>query len=257
MSDDNLMDEIFPTGEPTEEVAEQSQPRDEQGRFAPKGDDEPEQASEPVESAPPAPEPEPDRIPIAALKDERSKRQQAEQRAAELEAYLQQLQTQQQQPDIEPDMFADPDGFKAHLVKQLRQELMQELQPTMQQQQVLTRAEVSEMMARQRWQDYDAKVEVFKEALQGNPFLVEQLKQAPDPATFAYNAALKYEEAKQYGTASPSRDQIKAELREELMNELGLNRPKVPTTLAGDRSVGSRSGPAWSGPVSVDDIFPR
>lgn len=257
MNEDTPLNEIFGSDSEQPEVAEQpqGQPRDEHGRFAPKGDDEPEQAQpEPVESVPPTQE---ERVPFAALKDERSKRQQLEQRLAEYEQYFAQAQQQQVQPQPEPDMFADPDGFKAHLANQLRQELMQELQPQLQQAQTMSRAEVSEMMARQRWQDYDAKIEVFKEALTANPFLRTQLMQAPDPATFAYNAAQQWEQAKQYGNAPPSRDDLKAELREELMRELGLDRPKVPSTLADSRSVGTRSGPAWSGPTPLGDIFNR
>lgn len=241
------------TPEPTIEASEPEGPaRDEQGRFAPKGEAE---APEPtVTSAPPAPEPEPDRIPLSALKDERQKRQQIEAELRQYQEYFSQLQQQApQQPD--PDMFADPEGFKTHLAAQLRKELMQELQPQLQQQGVMSRAEVSELLARQKYEDYDSKIEVFKEALQANPFLLTQLQQAPDPATFAYNSANKYLEAKQYGTATPSREQIEAELREKIMAELNLNRPQVPTTLATDRSVSARSGPAWTGPTQLSDIL--
>jgi hypothetical protein len=252
-SDDHLEPEID-VAEPPETIG---QPRDEHGRFAPKGETE---GDEPSDSAPPAPpvEAEPQHIPIAALKDERQKRQQLEARLAEYEAYLSQIQQQQQAPQAKPDMFADPEGYEAHLEAQITARLMQQLQPQLQQTQTLTRAEMSEFVARQKFEDYDAKIEVFKEALEANPFLHSQLMQAPDPATFAYNAANKYIEAKQYGTASPSVEQIEAQLREKIMAEIGMaNRPKVPTTLAGDRSVGSRSGPAWSGPTPVSDIFSR
>jgi len=33
--------------------------------------------------------------------------------------------------------------------------------------------------------------------------------------------------------------------------------PAMPSNLAGARNVGARSGPAWSGPSSIDDIFSR
>lgn len=199
-----------------------------------------------------------DRLPHAeyvALKDERTKRQQAEDRVREYEQMFAQLNRPQVQPQEEPDMFADPDAFKAHLAKQIRDDLLNELQPQFQQQRVLSRAEMSEMQARTKYEDYDAKIEVFKEAIRDNPFLLTQIQQAPDPATFAYNAANKYLEAQQYGGTSPSRAQIEAEIRDQIKAELGLERPQAPSTFAGDRSVGARSGPAWTGPLPLGDML--
>lgn len=229
--------------------------RDEHGRFVAKTGEEPEAVAEaaPEASAPPAQQ-EAAQVPVAALQDERQKRQQAEDRLRQYDEYFARLQAQSQQQPA-PDMFEDPDGFKARLAADLRAELMQELGPVVQQHGTLTRAEVSEMLARQKHEDYDDKIEVFKEAMQANPFLIEQLKQAPDPATFAYNAANKYLEAKQYGGVSPSREQIEAELREKIMAEVGLSRPQAPSTFAGDRSVGSRSGPAWAGPTPLGEML--
>lgn len=265
MSEGQSLDELLGSEAPQEvqEEAEQPQidrPRDEHGRFLPKqtGEEEPAPQPEP-ESVTPTPEAEPERIPIAALKDERSKRQQLEQRLQEYEQYFAQLQAQpqQQQPQEEPDMFADPEGFKAHLAAQIRADLLREVQPTIQQSQLMGRAEVSEMLARQKYEDYDAIVDGhFKEALSANPFLLNQLQQAPDPATFAYNAGKQWAAAKSYGSeAAPSKEDLKAQLREEIMTELGLNRPQVPTTMAGDRSVGARTGPGWTGPKSLGDIL--
>jgi hypothetical protein len=269
---DNSIGDILngePTDEPVIETVEEvvetpaaaeeaepvtaERPRGPDGKFIPK-----ETGVEP-HNAEPVP-PTTDRLPqaeYAALKDERQKRQQLEARLAELETYL---QSQQRQPTAPPpDMFDDPDGFKAHL----RDQILAELQPALQQQGAISRAEFSEMQARRQYEDYDAKIEVFKEALAANPFLLNELKQAPDPAVFAYNAANKFLEAKQYGTAAPSREQIEAELREQIeaelreqiMAEINLNRPKAPSTFAGDRSVGSRSGPAWTGPAPLGDLL--
>lgn len=228
--------------------------RDEHGRFAKK--DEAGEPDKAISGTPPQ-EQEPGRVPVAALQDERQKRQQLEAQLEQALGLLNQRQAQQpQQPP--PDMFDDPDGFKAHFREQLKAELLQELGPTMQHQGVMTRAEVSEMLARQKYEDYDQTVESFKEAMQANPFLLTQLQQAPDPATFAYNAGKQFAEAKAYGGALPSRDQLKAELLEEVKAELGLaNRPSVPSTLADSRSVASRSGPAWTGPTPLGDILSR
>ena len=255
--DEILSGEEESTSEAIEAAETAQRERDELGRFKAKQSGEAEEV-EPTEPESVTPTQQEERIPIAALKDERSKRQQLEQRLQEYEQYFAQLQQapQQQQPQEEPDMFADPDGFKAHLAAQIRAELLKEVQPTIQQSQIMTRAEVSEIMARQKYEDYDATVEHFKEALASNPFLLSQLQQAPDPATFAYNAGKQWQAAKNFGSeAPPTREQIEAELREKIMNEIGLNRPQVPTTLAAERSVGARSGPAWSGPKPLSDLL--
>jgi hypothetical protein len=224
--------------------------RDEKGRFAAK-----ETGVEPQgETVPPTT----DRLPqaeYAALKDERTKRQQLEARLQEYENYFQQLNRQPQAPAEVPDMFADPDAFQAYVIEQAVSRARQELQPTIQQGHTMTRAEVSELLARQKYEDYDATIEVFKEAVATNPFLLTQIQQAPDPATFAYNAGKQYQQAQAYGGAVPSKDDLKAQLREEIIAELNLNRPTAPSTFAGDRSVGSRAGPAWTGPKPLGELL--
>jgi hypothetical protein len=96
---------------------------------------------------------------------------------------------------------------------------------------------------------------VFKEGLAQNPFLMGELMQAADPVAYAYNAGKQIQQARAYGNAAPTREQIEAELREKIIAELDLNRPKAPSTFAGDRSVGSRSGPAWTGPTPLGDML--
>lgn len=257
MSDTPLSEFLGEQPNEVEQTEADGQPRDEHGRFASKtGEEAPaEQVSDPEASVTPTPEPQEERIPIAALKDERQKRQQLEERLRQYDDYFAQLQANQQ-PTEAPDMFADPEAHQAYVIEQAVSKALEKLQPTIQQGQTLTRAEVSEMLARQKFEDYDATVEVFKEALATNPFLLSQLQQAPDPATFAYNAGKQWEAAKSLGsTAPPSREQIEAEIREKLVAELGLNRPKAPSTLAGDRSVGSRSGPEWAGPTPLSHML--
>jgi hypothetical protein len=249
--------------EPTEEIIEEApeetpeRPRDEHGRFKSKEETGEEEAAPAQEAEPESvtPTQEEQRVPIAALKDERQKRQELERQLSEVHNYLAQLQAPQQQQQQIPDMFEDPDGFKAHLAEQIRAQLTQELQPAIQHGQTLTRAEVSEMLARQKYEDYDATVEVFKEAMATNPFLLTQLQQAPDPATFAYNAGKQWQQAKSFGTEAPiSREQIEAEIRDKIMAELNL-RPTAPSTIAGERSVGTRTGPAWTGPTPLGQIL--
>lgn len=58
------------------------------------------------------------------------------------------------------------------------------------------------------------------------------------------------------------RSRLEAELREQILAELGSGGAHrfaqlAPSNLAGARNVGSRGGPAWSGPASLNDIFDR
>lgn len=261
MENNTSIDDIL-NDDPATRIEEQShddgQPRDESGRFAPKdmGDNQPEAEAQPEPVTPPVQEVEAGHIPIAALKDERAKRQQLEQQLQQYEAYIQQIAAQQQ-PQEMPDPITDPYGHAEWLAQQVRAQVMQEVQQASQHQNSLSRVEVSEMLARQKFDDYDAQVEVFKQAAQENPFLINELQRAPDPASYAYQAAKRYQEAKQYGSATPSREQMEAEIRAKIMAEIGVQRPTAPNTLANERSVGARSGPTWSGPTAIGDILSR
>lgn len=259
--DDILNDEeVTPEVETAPEV-DDGPPRDEHGRFAAKstGESEEPEAPEP-DSGPPPQEQEAGHVPFAALKDERTKRQEFERKALEAEARLaqyEQMVAQQQVPqqqDVDPEMQA----FVDYVREQVRNQVMNDVQQQMSSQGLMLRGQVAEMQARARYQDYDATVEHFKAATEQNPFLLQQLYQAEDPAEYAYRAGKQIVEARTLGTA-PSPDQMRAELeakiREELKAELGLPRPQAPTTLASERSVGSRSGPAWSGPASLNDLL--
>lgn len=245
--DDILNDE--PEGQ-TEQAETIGQPRDEQGRFAAKeaGEEQGQEQSAQQEE-PPSSEQEPTHIPIAALKDERTKRQQIEaerqqmaERLQQYEAYFQSLQNGGQEEETDP-------------VQLIAQQVIAQLQPQQEMQMLTQRVEFAEALARQKWDDYDEKVEHFKEAVKGNPFLLQELKAAPNPAEYAYGVASKILEAKAY-SQQPSREQIEAEMRAKIMAELGMStQPKAPTSLVNDRSVGSRSGPAWSGPTPLNDIL--
>jgi len=244
--EDTSLESIFSHETPAEDATQPEtigQPRDEAGRFAPK--DTGEQPETEQQEAPPASEPEQSHIPIAALKDERAKRQAAEERLQQYDAWFaQQQQARGQQEEQDP-------------LEIIAQQVMQRLQPQTEMQMLTMRVNVAEEIARTKWADYDEKVEHFKAAVQQNPFLLQELKAAPNPAEFAYNAAQRILEAKSYGQPGPSMEDMEAKVREKIMAELGLNKPQVPTSLVNEQSRGSRSGPAWAGPTSLDDIFRR
>lgn len=283
--DDETLSSIL-TDEPTQEASEPEAVQAEQserardpatGKFvsaSDPGDETPEPAAQPAqEAAPPAAQQEavPGHIPVKALQDERQKRQQLEAdlaardaRIAEYDAYYAQQQRQQpqqqyQQPDEIPDRWTDPDGYDAWRDAQIEQRILQRVEQYGGQVETSNLVRVSQLLARSRHEDYDTVVSgPFMEAVKVNPMLVEHLKQAEDPAMFAYNAGKQYEQAKQYGSTAPvSRDAIEAEIRQKIMDELGMSqsKPTAPSSLASERSVASRSAPAWGGPPTLNELL--
>lgn len=248
MDNGTSLDDILSDDTPQiEQQEETSQLRDEQGRFAAQDTGEPQETAQ--QEGPPPSEPEQSHIPIAALKDERAKRQQIEaerqqlaERLQQYEAWFAQQQGQGQQQEHDP-------------LEIIAQQVMQRLQPQTEMQMLTMRVNVAEDIARQKWADYDEKVEHFKAAVQQNPFLLQELKAAPNPAEYAYNAAQRILEAKSYGQPGSSMDDMEAKVREKIMAELGLNKPQAPTSLVTEQSKGTRSAPAFAGPTPMSQIL--
>lgn len=85
--------------------------------------------------------------------------------------------------------------------------------------------------------------------------LSAQMRASPDPMA----TGLKWFEQRTFDP-SVERERIKQEVLAELQKEAPAQQQRqsvMPSNLAGARSVGSRSGPAWSGPPTLDDIFKR
>lgn len=110
---------------PAETAEQPSQPRDEQGRFAPKPaeaaqDQVTQPAPEPaIEPATPTQEPQPQTqgIPPWRLKEEADARRAVEAELAEMRRELVQLR-QPKQPEKVPDLYEDPGAFVDHGVRQ-------------------------------------------------------------------------------------------------------------------------------------------
>lgn len=128
--------------DPVASDAPPMQPRDDMGRFAPKSEPAPAVDAQPPAPQAPTPEQQPAspppqdpdanrHVPLRELKSERTKRQEAEQRAREYEAqlklmrdlmaqqpqYQQPAQQQPQQPAA-PDPYTDPEGYGRYLLAQ-------------------------------------------------------------------------------------------------------------------------------------------
>lgn len=97
---------------------------------------------------------------------------------------------------------------------------------------------------------------VNEAAQRGDPevqALAVEMRSSPDPI----GVGLKWFEKKTFDPDA-ERERIKQQIVEEMKSQqtqqpLGT----MPSNLTGARNVGSRSGPQWSGPPSLNDIFKR
>lgn len=238
------------TPEPSEPPVEEAQPpetigqpRDDAGRFAAKETGEtPQEAAEPV---PPTEQPS-DQGQYAALKDERRKRQDLERQLAEMRD---QISRPQPQPEPPADFWEDPQSFMARQFEQFGNQFRERLRHEQQ----IERIDVSEASARSKYADYDDAFHAFRQAVETNPALAQQMMQSGDPAEFAYRKGRTALELERVGSID---DLLKAERAKwEAEVKAVMPAPTFPSTTATDGSVGARSGPAWSGPKSMDDLL--
>jgi hypothetical protein len=221
--------------EPTPETVEapDGPVRDDQGRFAAETGVEPQETVEPV--------PPTDRLPqdeYKALREEREKRQRLE---ADIEALKQQLQPKEPPPPP-PSLWEDEKGWQDH-----------QQQVILRQADQLSRINASEMAARGQFPDFQEKFDLFNQIAAENPAVVQQAMGDPHPWRKAYEIAKNHAEIKELGATNL--DELKAKIREELMAEVQAKPVGVPPTLTGERNVGARSGPSWSGPKPLSELL--
>lgn len=173
----------------------------------------------------------------------------------ELLQRIPQQKTEQQQP---PDQFEDFPGATRHVVQPEFQRIEQQL------------LAIAKDTAITRFTE-----EKVNEAEQA--FISAMQSQKLDPADFQkvvhspnrYAAAVQWHQrhlaqAEIGDDPAAFKAKVEAELREKIKAELQqgdgqqtLERtaPVMPSNFSGVRNAGSRSGPAWSGPPSLNDIF--
>jgi hypothetical protein len=220
-----------PTAQAEPEKAER--PRGPDGKFLPKGDN---------EDAPPASE---DRVPIAAIHDERRKRQELERRLAE---YEQRLQAIQNPPQPAPDMFENPEGWQGHFGQQVRQTAVQEASFN-------SLLNTSEMLCRDKFDDFEDAKGKFMQLAEGNPVLAQQALSDPHPWRKAYQIVKNHEKMEALGATDAQ--SLEAKLREQIRAELEAERGpavQIPTSLATAQSGRGIAGGPYNTP-SIDEIL--
>lgn len=244
--------------EPVAEQPETGQPRDEKGRFAPKGEKE--------EGASPAPANEPP-LDHAAVLGERRRRQEAEARLREMEARLasfQQPQPHVQQPmaqqppaaiEFNEDLYwSNPQQFLAGFAQQIKNGVLQEVQSIVPQIVTGTTLDRAEAAARARHEDYDGARDAFYQAAIVNQALAQKAMAQADPAEFAYQEGKRLLEMANYGSTN---EYIEAEVARRLAEaQPAQPAPVIPVSLA-DAPAAGPPGVAPSAPLTLDAILNR
>lgn len=220
--------------------------RDEHGRFAKQEETGVEKPQEtPVEPVPPTEQanqlPKEEYSALRAVRDENK----------ELKKRLEALEAQKTfvPPQQPTDFWEDPNAA----LQQRDEQLLDKLFQRMEQRQQLQRMDQSEAAAKAKYPDYDEAFAAFSQAAQTNPRLAMELAQQPDPGEFAYSKGKAALALEKFGSID---DLLKAERAKwEAEVKAVVPQPRLPSTTAADGSVGSRSGPEWSGPQPLSEIL--
>lgn len=113
----------------------------------------------------------------------------------------------------------------------------------------------------------DAAEQAFIDAVKGqtlDPADYDKVLKAPNRYAAAVEWHKREQQRAEFADPAALRDKLKAEILAELQGgnqQQGQQAQQaarvMPSNLAGERNVGNRSGPAWSGPQSLNDIFDR
>ena len=235
--DNILNDEPTQAVEVVEAPQVEEQPRQPDGKFAPKGE---------PESASPAPVEEP-ALEHPALIGERRRRQEAE---AERERLSKELEALRNPPAPPPSVFEDEQGWQQHFGSEV-------INTAVQQATFNSKLDMSEMMVRQANADFEEMKAAFLELADQNPSLRQQALQDPHPWNKAYQIAKSHKAMQDL--AAVDVDDLREKIRAEITAELG-NRPaatpNLPNSLADSQSARTSAGAVFQ-PPTLEDILGR
>jgi len=157
-----------------------------------------------------------------------------------------------------PQFWDSPDEYVQHSITPVQQALQKELAET---RYVLSR---NVAIASFGEETVNAADEALTQAVQSGQLngqaVRQQLEQSRDPV----GDVVRWHKNSPAMKEQEMRDRIRAEVLAEIQGgnqqqgaQAQQAAPVMPSNLAAARNVGSRSGPAWSGPQSLNDIFDR
>ena len=181
---------------------------------------------------------------LRGLEEERKKRQ-------ALEAELAQFrQKKEEKPEEKKTFWDDPEGH----IKNFEQRMAQrEVALTMQ---------VSERIARSKYQDFDEKISEFAESLKTTPGLHAQWLASPDAAEFAYRHGQRIREIREVGNIDKFREKIEKETRAKMevefkakQEEFEKQKTALPSSLSEVKGAAKQNRPVWTGPTPFEEIL--
>jgi hypothetical protein len=223
---DDYLDEVDKGAVPAEESPEQEQAVEQET-----GAEDTQDAAETTDE-PAKPATKPEEGLQAALLAERRKRQELEQ----------QLAAKQEKPDF----WEDPEARLADTEAKFQQQL------------VMQKLDISEAFAREKYTDFDEKLEIFAALTQENPALYQQMVQQVNPAEFAYKTALSQQKLKEMGDPLKYEAELEKKLRAKWEAEKDAENKKkasLPGSIATTAGASGNAAVSWSGPTPLDDLL--
>lgn len=192
------------------------------------------------EAATPAAKDDAKTVPLAALKDERSKRQDLERQLADA--------TGKKDAPKRPDALEDPEGSAKFMEGEVDKKVQN------------IKVDMSYQMASQFHDDFDQVMEAWPGLAEQSPGIYEQALNDAMPGEFAYQACKRHLMLKDIGDPAEYEQRIRADERAKVEAEAKAagkakkTVPNLPESLASEPG-GSRGGPGWVGPRSIEDVI--
>lgn len=181
-----------------------------------------------------------DHVPVRALQEERRKRQELEKRLSELE--------QAKPAEVKPNLFEDPDNWEKALDARLEQRLSAVRQESEQKFLVLV-----EQAAMARHTDFKDMAQVFAETAKVTPGLIDEARNAPDPAEFIYQAGRNLKRVQEAGSIEALIEKAREEGRQEALK--GRVTPKIPESLTEITGAPAERQKSFE-PKALDSLLP-
>lgn len=223
--------------EASEGEALEGQPRAPDGKFAPKGK---------KDDAMPASEETAKHIPIQSYQAEKQKRQELEQ---QIEALRQEMQQPKEPAAPAPSLWDDEQAWQQHFGGEV-------VTTAVQQATFNAKLDMSEMMARQAYDDFDEMKAEFISLMQQNPALQQQALSDPHPWQKAYQIGKNARTMNELGATNI--DELKAQLLEQMKAEqaqAALPQANLPRSLADAQSSRGGNTAPVSQPLDLREIF--
>ena len=178
-------------------------------------------------------------VPLAALLDEREKRQEAQRSYAALQEQM----SSKKEPT---DPFEDFEGAFNEMADGLMQAVNSRF------------IDLTTDLERSLHNDYEEMESLFLKEAATDPSLIHKMQNSSNPAKFAYNHAKSKSELEEAGDLDALKAKIRAELETEILGEASKDRDtrdSVPNSLSDARASGKSTGRAQAGPTPLDALF--